>query len=79
MIALGSTGRLSSRWPARIATAPSATTIVISQIQRLLVKVCQPFALLLKLIPPADEPALPPNHLKKNRNMNNAIAPPPTI
>ena len=55
----------------------SATTIVISQTQRLVVKMCQPFTLWLTSIPPAE--VLRPNHLKKNRKTNRAIAPPPMI
>jgi hypothetical protein len=65
--------------PAATATAPNATMIVISQIQRLFVKLCQPFRLPPMLIPPTEELALAPYHLKKNRNMNKAIALPPTI
>src|SRR4029077_20872728 len=56
--------------------------IVISQIQRLFVKVSQPVEL-LPAAPTAPEGSapltLPPNHLKKNMKMNSAMAPPPTI
>ncbi len=56
-------------------TDPSATMIVSSQIQRLLVKVCHPVVLLRRSQPPVGSVPLtvPPNHLKKNRKMNNAI------
>src|ERR1035437_7306590 len=54
---------------------PSATMIVISHIQRLLEKLCQPLE--LALIPPSGVFELKPSHLKKNRKMKTAIAPPP--
>ncbi len=54
--------------------------IVISQIQRLFVKLPQPLRLTLTLIPATELTfALTPYHLNRNRTMKKAIAPAPMM
>src|SRR5580700_4376471 len=73
----GFPGSACPRWSASIHTAARATMIVTSHSQRLLVNVCQPLALALKLTPPTDAWELTPYHLNKNRMTSSARAPAP--